>query len=306
MEKVVVIVGPTGIGKTKMSIEIASFLEGEVINGDAFQIYKGMDIGTAKVKEDEKNGIEHHLFDIVDIDQTFSVQEYQKMCREKIREINEKGKIPVIVGGTGLYLKAALYDYNFTEEDSKVDLSEFEKMNNETLHKHLAKIDPESAKNIHMNNRKRVLRAIEIFIANGETKTEIENKQEHKLLYDALFIGLETDRDTLYERCDYRVDKMFEEGLLKEVKNIYDRHHFKENLTSIQAIGYKELFDYFDNKLLLDEAIELIKKRTRNYVKRQYTWFKHQVDARWIDVDFECFDNSVQAAKKIVKEWNHG
>lgn len=306
MEKVVVIVGPTGIGKTKMSIEIASFLEGEVINGDAFQIYKGMDIGTAKVKEDEKNGIEHHLFDIVEIDQTFSVQEYQKMCREKIREINEKGKIPVIVGGTGLYLKAALYDYNFTEEDSKVDLSEFEKMNNETLHKHLAKIDPESAKNIHMNNRKRVLRAIEIFIANGETKTEIENKQEHKLLYDALFIGLETDRDTLYERCDYRVDKMFEEGLLKEVKNIYDRHHFKENLTSIQAIGYKELFDYFDNKLLLDEAIELIKKRTRNYVKRQYTWFKHQVDARWIDVDFECFDNSVQAAKKIVKEWNHG
>lgn len=306
MEKVVVIVGPTGIGKTKMSIEIASFLGGEVINGDAFQIYKGMDIGTAKVRENEKNGIEHHLFDIVEIDQIFSVQEYQKMCREKIKEINEKGKIPVIVGGTGLYLKAALYDYNFIEEDTKVDLSKFEKMNNETLHKHLEQIDPESAKNIHMNNRKRVLRAIEIFIANGETKTDIESKQEHKLLYDALFIGLETDRDTLYERCDYRVDKMIEEGLLKEVKTIYDRHHFKENLTSIQAIGYKELFDYFDNKLLLDEAIELIKKRTRNYVKRQYTWFKHQVDARWIDVDFECFDNSVQEAKKIVKEWNHG
>jgi len=306
MEKVLVVVGPTGIGKTKMSIELAKYLDSEVINGDAFQVYKEMNIGTAKVTEEEKQNIVHHLFDIVEIDQTFSVQEYQKLCREKIREINNKGKIPVIVGGTGLYLKAALFDYVFIEEEKQVDMSSFENMSNYNLHKYLKEIDPESAETIHQNNRKRVLRAIEIYLANGEKKSALEQNQEHKLLYNALFIGLETDRETLYQRCDTRVDKMIKNGLLEEVKKIYLSHHFKENLTSVQAIGYKELFEYFDNKMLLNDAIDLIKQRTRNYVKRQYTWFKNQITAQWINVDFECFQNTVEEAIRIVKEWKNG
>lgn len=306
MEKVIVVVGPTGIGKTKMSVELALFLNSEIINGDAFQIYKEMNIGTAKVNEEEKKGVVHHLFDIVSVDESFSVQEYQKLCREKIREINEKGKIPVIVGGTGLYLKAALYDYNFVEDEKKVDMTFYEKMNNETLHKHLEKIDPESASLIHKNNRKRVLRAIEIYLSYGDTKANIEKQQDHKLLYDVLFIGLETTRDVLYQRCDKRVDKMLEMGLLKEVEDLYRNHHFKEGLTSFQAIGYKELFEYYDNKILLQDAIDLIKKRTRNYVKRQYTWFKNQIDAKWIEVDFDDFDKSIKDAKKLIEEWKNG
>ena len=304
MNKVVVVVGPTGIGKTKLSIELAKFLNSEVINGDAFQIYKGMNIGTAKVREDEKDGITHHLFDICDVDQTFSVFDYQKMCREKLEELFSKNIIPVIVGGTGLYLKAALYDYEFVEEENPLDMSEYDSWSNEDLYNKLMELDKDAALKTHPNNRRRVLRSLQICLSVDGNKTEMINKQEHKLLYDVKFVGLDTDRDTLYSRCDKRVEIMLNDGLEEEVRNLYEKYKDKKDLTSFQAIGYKEFFDYFENNISKEEAIELIKKRTRNYVKRQYTWFKHQVNASWYSVDFENFSNTVDKVVKDLKEWS--
>jgi len=304
MNKVVVIVGPTGIGKTKLSIELAKFLKSEVINGDAFQIYKGMDIGTAKVTEEEKDGIPHHLFDICEVDEIFSAFDYQIKCREKLEELFKKNIIPVIVGGTGLYLKAALYDYKFVEETNPVDMSEYEKLDNQSLYNKLVELDAEAASKTHPNNRRRVMRSLQICLSVDGNKTDLINEQEHKLLYDVKFVGLETSREKLYERCNKRVDIMLENGLEDEVRALYEKYKDKKNLTSFQAIDYKEFFDYFDGKCSKEDAIELVKKNTRNYVKRQYTWFKRQVDATWYDVDFDNFSNTVDAIIKDLKEWS--
>lgn len=304
MNKVVVIVGPTGIGKTKLSIELAKFLKSEVINGDAFQIYKGMDIGTAKVTEEEKCGIPHHLFDICEVDEVFSAFDYQIKCREKLDELFKKNIIPVIVGGTGLYLKSALYDYKFVEEKEPIDMSEYEKLDNQSLYNKLMELDEEAAKKTHPNNRRRVMRSLQICLSVEGNKTDLINTQEHKLLYDVKFVGLETSREKLYDRCNRRVDIMLEQGLEEEVRALYEKYKDKKNLTSFQAIDYKEFFDYFEGKCSKEEAIELVKKNTRNYVKRQYTWFKRQVNATWYDVDFENFNNTVDAITKDLKEWS--
>ena len=304
MNKVVVIVGPTGIGKTKLSIELAKFLKSEVINGDAFQIYKGMDIGTAKVTEEEKCGIPHHLFDICEVDEVFSAFDYQIKCREKLDELFKKNIIPVIVGGTGLYLKSALYDYKFVEEKEPIDMSEYEKLDNQSLYNKLVELDEEAAKKTHPNNRRRVMRSLQICLSVDGNKTDLINTQEHKLLYDVKFVGLETSREKLYDRCNRRVDIMLEQGLEEEVRALYEKYKDKKNLTSFQAIDYKEFFDYFEGKCSREDAIELVKKNTRNYVKRQYTWFKRQVNATWYDVDFENFNNTVDAITKDLKEWS--
>ena len=294
MEKIIVIVGPTGVGKTKLSIELAKKLNGEIINADSTQVYRGMDIATAKVTEEEKEGIMHHLFDIKNIEEDYTVYDYQKDCRQKIEEIQKRGNTPIIVGGTGLYIKAALYDYKFEDENNNND--EFLEYNNDELYSKLLIIDPNTT--IHKNNRKRVVRALNYYYQNNET---ISSKEKtNKLLYNVIFIGLTTSRDILYNRINKRVDIMLENGLLEESKKIYNTNiRSKAVLT---PIGYKELFEYFDNKKSKEEALELIKQRSRKYAKRQYTWNNHQLDVNWFDVDFENFNNTVTEVLNFINK----
>lgn len=281
---IICIVGPTGVGKTKLSIELAKKLNGEVINADSTQIYKNLNIATAKVTEEEKENIPHHLFDIKEINEYYTVYDYQKDCRLKIDEIQKRNKIPIIVGGTGLYIKAALYNYNFEKENI---VNEYNEYTNEELYNKLLSID--SNIEIHINNRKRIIRALNYY---DNTNKNISSKEKsNKLLYDVVFIGLTTDRKILYDRINKRVDIMLENGLIEEAKKLYNTNiRSKAVLT---PIGYKELFEYFDNNCTLEESIELIKQRSRRYAKRQYTWNKHQLNVNWFDVDFKNFNNTV-------------
>ena len=282
---IICIVGPTGVGKTKLSIELAKKLNGEIINADSTQVYKGMDIATAKVTAEEKENIPHHLFDIKEINENYTVYDYQKDCRLKIDEILEKGKIPIIVGGTGLYIKAALYDYKFEEENE--DINEYLEYSNEELYNKLLSIDPNTE--IHKNNRKRVVRALNYY--DKDNKTISSNEKTDKLLYDVLFIGLTTDREILYDRINNRVNTMLENGLIEEAKKIYDTNiRSKAVLT---PIGYKELFEYFNGNSTLEEALELIKQGSRKYAKRQYTWNNHQFNVNWFNVNFDNFESTV-------------
>jgi len=294
MKKIICIVGPTGVGKTKLSIELAKKIDGEVINADSTQVYKGMDIATAKVTNVEKENIPHHLFDIKNIDENYTVYDYQKDCRLKIDEILEKGKTPIIVGGTGLYIKAALYDYRFEEENE--DINEYPEYSNEELYNKLLSIDPNTT--IHKNNRKRVVRALNYYEKNN--KSISSNEKTDKLLYDVTFIGLTTDRETLYDRINKRVDIMLENGLIEEAKKIYETNiRSKAVLT---PIGYKELFKYFDGNITLEESIELIKQKSRKYAKRQYTWNNHQFNVNWFNVDFNNFESTVNDILNFINK----
>lgn len=291
---IICIVGPTGVGKTKLSIELSKRLNGEVINADSTQVYRGMDIATAKVTEEEKENIPHHLFDIKEIDEDYTVYDYQKDCREKIEEIQNRGNTPIIVGGTGLYIKAALYDYKFEEENNIKE--EYNNYSNEQLYNKLLSIDPNT--DIHKNNRKRIVRALNYYNQNKQIPS---NKQKtNSLLYDVVFIGLTTDRDILYDRINKRVDIMLENGLVNEALKIYNTNiRSKAVLT---PIGYKELFEYFDNRITKEEAIELIKQRSRKYAKRQYTWNKHQFNVNWFNVDFNNFNNTVNEVLNFINK----
>ena len=290
---IICIVGPTGVGKTKLSIELAKRLNGEVINADSTQVYRNLDIATAKVTESEKEGIPHHLFDIKDITDTYTVYDYQKDSREVIDDIIKRDKTPILVGGTGLYIKASLYDYNFEEENNTYDFSD---LTNDELYDKLLSIDPNTT--IHKNNRKRVERALSYYYNNNEVLSSKEKTD--KILYDTVFIGLTTDRETLYKRINDRVDVMLKNGLLDEAKKIYDTGIRSKAVMT--PIGYKELFEYFDSKVSLEEAIELIKKRSRNYAKRQYTWNKHQLNVNWFDVDFNNFENTVNPVINFINK----
>lgn len=299
MDKVIVIVGPTGVGKTKLSINLAKKLNGEIISGDSVQVYKEMNIGSAKIKASEMEGINHYLIDIKNIDEEYSVYDFQKEVREKIQLILSKNKTPILVGGTGLYLKAALYDYEFSKEDSS-EFNDYKELSNEQAYELLSSLDKIEASKLHPNNRVRVIRAINIINNSKMTKTELLAKQEHKLLYDAIFIGLTAPRDVVYDKINTRVDKMIEEGLIEEVKGLYDKYNEKQ-YQAFKAIGYKELFEYFDGNLSKDAAIELIKKRSRNYAKRQYTWFNNQFDVKWFNVDFNEFGTTINEVVNYIK-----
>ena len=270
---IIVITGPTCLGKSETAFELAKAIDAEIVNGDAFQCYKEMNIGVAKPPKEYLKEIPHHLYSFVDVDHNYSIAEYQQNLRKCIDEILSRGKNVIIVGGSGLYIRSALYDYDF-KENNIVDMSKYEKMDNRTLHDELRKIDPVEAEKIHMNNRKRVLRAIEIYLSSGETKSSLIEKQDHKLLYDAKFFVRDMDREVLYQNIGQRVDKMIKKGLVDEVKNLYREHGDKPQ--AFQAIGYKEIISYFKGEINLENAIELIKKNTRNYAKRQLTYIRHQ------------------------------
>ncbi|MBQ0009202.1 MAG: tRNA (adenosine(37)-N6)-dimethylallyltransferase MiaA [Firmicutes bacterium] len=261
------------MGKTDTALAVAKAFNCEIINGDAFQCYKEMEIGVAKPPKEYFNVVPHHLFSFVDVEHEYSIAEYQENLRNKINEIISKGKNVVIVGGSGLYIRSALYDYEFLKQ-SEIDLSKYEKMTNAELHDALEEIDPKEAEKIHMNNRKRVLRAIEIYLSQGKTKTEVIEAQEHKVIYDAKFYVRNMDRDLLYSLINKRVDKMMQLGLFDEVKNLVKK--YGKNCKSLQAIGYKELIPVLDGEYSLEEGVELIKKNSRNYAKRQVTYIKHQ------------------------------
>lgn len=293
---IICIVGPTAVGKTKLSVELAKKLNGEIINADSTQIYKGLDIATAKVTEEEKQGIKHHLIDVKNIEDNYTVFDYQKDCRLKIEEIIKKSKTPILVGGTGLYIKAALYDYKFNIENIK---NEYEEYSTEELYNQLKSVDVNT--NIHPNNRKRIVRALNYF--NSTNKTLSSKEKTNKLLYDVVFIGLTTDREILYDRINKRVDIMIQNGLMEEAKKIYNTGIRSKAIMT--PIGYKELFEYFDNNKTLDESVELIKQRSRRYAKRQYTWFNNQMDINWFNVDFDDFDNTIIEVLDFIKKYDN-
>lgn len=286
---IIAIVGPTGVGKTKMSIELAKKYNAEIISCDSMQVYKKMDIGTAKVTEEEKENIPHHLIDIKDVSEDYSVYDYQKDARKVLESLLKSDKNVVIVGGTGLYLKALLYDYKFNESYDKKDFSSY---TNEELYEMVLNVDKDSK--IHMNNRQR----LESFLNNHKFG---EEKRVSKLLYkDVKIIGLTRPREELYEAINNRVDKMINDGLIDEAKYFYDR---KINSKAINtAIAYKELYLYFENKMNLDAAINLIKQRSRNYAKRQYTWFKHQMDVKWFDINVNDFGETLDEVSSYVEK----
>lgn len=291
--KIICIVGPTGVGKTKMSIELAHKLNGEIINADSTQIYKDLNIGTAKVTQAEMEGIVHHLIDIKNIDEDYTVYDYQKDARLVIDDIIKRGKTPIIVGGTGLYIKALLYDYKFEEEKT---INNYDDIDTYTLYKRLISVDPNT--DIHKNNRKRIIRALNYYEIN---KTPMSSKEKtDKLLYDTVFIGLTTDRDNLYDRINKRVDIMVEDGLIEEAKRLYNTNIRSKAIMT--PICYKELFDYFDNKMSLDETLDLIKQRSRKYAKRQYTWFNNQMNINWFDVNFNNFNETVNSVLEFIEK----
>lgn len=284
MNKVIVITGPTAVGKTKLSIELAKRYNGEIINADAVQVYKGLDIGSAKVTEEEKEDIPHHLFDIKEVDEEYTIYHYQKDCRKLIKEVQGRGKTPILVGGTGLYIKAALYDYKLTEEK---ETNTYDNLTDEELYNKLLELDKDIV--IDKNNRRRLIRAINYYKENNKS---INTNTTNKLLYDAIFIGLTTDRRILYDKINTRVDIMIKDGLLNEVKAFYDKNVRTKPL--LNAIGYREIYSYFDGNISLEEAIDKIKQNSRHYAKRQYTFFNHQLPIVWFETNYNNFNNTVE------------
>lgn len=290
MNKIVVIIGPTGVGKTKLSISLAKYLDAVVINADSMQVYRDLNIGTAKIKENEKEGIKHYLFDICDIEEEYNIYKYQKDGRKLLDKFQKEGKNVVLVGGSGLYIKSLLYDYKFQDEEYK---EAYENLTNQEL---LEEIKKHHETDIHVNNRKRLIRELNKIKNNNQITSDI-----HKKLYDFLLIGLTCDREELYKIVDKRVDLMIEDGLIEEVKALYEKGI---NSKAIQTgIGYKELYSYFKGDLSLEEAVKLIKKNTRHFIKRQYTFFKHQMDVTWLNVDFSNFEHTINEAIKIVDSY---
>ena len=288
MKNLVILTGPTAVGKTSLSINLAKAINGEIISADSMQIYKGMDIGTAKIMPEEMDGVTHHLIDVIDPTEDFHVVRFKEMVEAAIEEIYAKGKVPVICGGTGFYIQAILYDIDFTENE--IDKSYRESLEKyaaefgqEALHDKLKAIDPESAESIPAANVKRVIRAIEYYEQTGE-KFSVHNatQKEKNSPYNFAYFVLNDDRQLLYNRIDARVDKMIDEGLVDEVKSLVAKG-VKKGMTAMDGIGYKELLDYLDGNGSLEDAVELIKKKSRNYAKRQLTWFRREKEVIWLD-----------------------
>ncbi len=287
MKKVLVILGPTGVGKTDLSIKIAKKFNGEIISGDSVQVFRELNIGSAKIKEEEKQGVKHHLLDILDVGSEYSVCDFQKNVRDKISEI----EFPIICGGTGLYIDAAIRNYEFSgDKRDETFEDQYKDFSNDELYSLLISLDPK-AQTIHMNNRKRVLRAL--YVIKNEDKSIKDNNKGHELVYDCLILGLEMDRTILYDRINKRVDMMINEGLEAEVKSLYDNGH------KVNVIGYKEFYPYFEGVSSCEDVINQIKQNSRHYAKRQFTWFRRNDDI--VKIDMGSSDAINIAMEKIEK-----
>ena len=290
---IIVITGPTAVGKTKLSIELAKRYNAQIINADSVQVYKKMDIASAKVTDEEKEGIKHHLLDIREYNEDYTVYDYQKDARKIIDRLIKDNKNVILVGGTGLYIKAVLYDYRFNKEENN---DNYDELSNKELYNEILKLNPSS--NVDSNNRRRLIR--ELINLNNNS----ENNLGNNLIYNnVFFIGLTTDRKVLYERINKRVDTMIENGLINEAKYFYNLNKNAKSLKTV--IGYKELFKYFDNEISYEDAVELIKKNSRHYAKRQYTWFNNKMNITWFNVDFNNFDNTINEVEEYIKKENN-
>ena len=291
----VILTGPTAVGKTALSIKLASEIGGEIISADSMQVYRQMDIGSAKIKSEEMGGIPHHLIDILEPEEEFNVCLFEKLALEAIEQIYERGHIPVVVGGTGFYIQALLYQIDFTEEETDTAFRDKlwqlgEEKGNHYLHELLRKVDPESAEEIHENNRKRVIRALEFYENSGKPISTHNKEQRQKTsAYNSCYFVLTDDRKKLYERIESRVDQMLSKGLVDEVRTLKERG-CNASMVSMQGLGYKEILEYLDGRCSLLEAVEKIKKETRHFAKRQLTWFRREKNVIWLDKQAFAYD----------------
>lgn len=288
MKPLVILAGPTAVGKTELSIRLAKRINGAIISADSMQVYKYMDIGSAKIMPDEMEGVKHYLIDELDPSDEFNIVRFQQMAKYALKEIYANGQIPIVAGGTGFYIQALLYDIDFTHQDSdeafRKEMADYAaEYGAEALHEKLKEIDPVSYKTIHANNTKRVIRALEYYRMTGQP-ISAHNEQEHQKVspYNFAYFVLTDDRKHLYDRIDYRVDLMMKKGLVDEVKNLYDMGYHKD-MVSMQGLGYKELLSYLDGECSLEEAVYIIKRETRHFAKRQLTWFRRERDVIWLD-----------------------
>lgn len=299
----IILTGPTAVGKTKASIGLAKALNGEIISADSMQVYKYMDIGSAKIRPEEMQGVRHYLVDELEPDEEFHVVRFQQMAKAAMEEIYAKGKIPIVVGGTGFYIQALLYDIDFTENEEDTAYREVleqiaEEKGAEHLHDMLREVDPESAESIHANNVKRVIRALEFYKLTGQKISEHNEKERAKESpYDFCYFVLNDDRQLLYNRIDLRIDKMLEEGLLEEVSSLKDKGYTKD-MVSMQGLGYKEILDYLNGECTLEEAVYILKRDTRHFAKRQLTWFRRERDVIWVDKN--NYDHNEQKILEVM------
>ncbi len=295
-QPLIILTGPTSVGKTELSVRLAKQVNGAVISADSMQVYKYMDIGSAKISKEQMQGVKHYLIDELLPDEEFNVVRFQQYAKKYMQEIYKNGQIPILVGGTGFYIQAVLYDIDFSKQDTdaayRLELEHLLKQRGvEYLHDMLVQVDPVSAQIIHANNKKRVIRALEFFKLTG-TRISEHNKKEHskQTPYCAAYFVLNDKREHLYQRINRRVDEMLAQGLVEEVKKLRDMGYTKD-LVSMQGLGYKELFPYFDSECTLKEAADVIKRDTRHFAKRQLTWFRREKDVIWVNKDMFSYDN---------------
>lgn len=300
MKKILVIVGPTGVGKTSLSVNLAKKFHGEIISGDSMQVYKEMSIGTAKIKEKEKKNIPHYLVDTFHFDEEYNVKKFQSLSRKYIDEISSHGHLPIICGGTGLYIKSSIYDYKFLEQKQDDEFISYLKcLSSDQLWGLLKVIDPKVCETIHHNNRQRIIRALSM-AHDGEKKSDIVDAQKHEPIYDSFIVGLTMERGQLYERINNRVDIMMDEGLFDEIDRLVKSKENIWNLQSFKGIGYKEWIDYYTGNATKEECVEKIKKNSRNFAKRQYTWFRNQMQVHWYDVTKQDY---IEQIRKDIELW---
>ncbi|MCI8333081.1 MAG: tRNA (adenosine(37)-N6)-dimethylallyltransferase MiaA [Lachnospiraceae bacterium] len=304
-QPLVILTGPTAVGKTKLSIALAKAVGGEIISADSMQVYRRMDIGSAKIRREEMEGVPHHLIDVLDPKEEFHVVRFQALAREALEGIYERGRIPIVAGGTGFYIQALLYNIDFTENEENPDVRrELERLaadqGAEVLHGMLEEADPEAARQIHANNVKRVIRALEFYRLTGKKISEHnEEQRKRETPYEAAYFVLNDVRSRLYERIDRRVDAMLEEGLLEEVKALRAEGCTRE-MVSMQGLGYKELLAYLEGAYSLEEAVRILKRDTRHFAKRQLTWFKRERDVIWVDKAAFSYDDEALLAFMIT------
>jgi len=303
----VILVGPTAVGKTAASIGLAKALNGEIISGDSMQIFKGLDIGTAKISQSEMDGVVHHLIDIKEPWESFSAAEFKRLADEAIADIHSRGKLPIIVGGTGFYINSVLYEYHFgeaeTDEAYRAQLQQYlELYGNEALWQLLLEKDPVSAERLHSNDTKRVMRALEVLHVTGIPASERQNTVDRQTMrYDAVYIALNLPREILYQRINHRVEQMMAEGLEQEVRNALAQG-VPQDALSMTSLGYRQMIQYFNGEISLERAVELIQRDTRHFAKRQLTWFRHDPNIQWVDKDGKTDAQIQQELLKVITD----